>query len=495
MSKQLSNFRANQILESIRNLVKRFEPKHYTNFIRLVFNNINSEKGELTTRYPPHFLLHSLEANYSYYDSNLSPINIEANFDKLMNIYYSMLQPYHQYELNKNSAEGIINYLLSEAIIQFPIQQGFNWNIFSRSILLFEKSINLQEARNQFSNFYKISIHDWLILCFSIIAYFEDDHFSMVPENILNSEVSGLPLRHLDTFLKVGSIDIASIKRMFIKNNSEKSTFPPFLRIFNQSIFLEYPIIRFENEFHSPQPHLISHLAYGRVYDLFHNIPGGDFNNIFGSAFENYIKTIIEDIPNVEILRENEIRKRFSLSGTVCDFYLEFDNCILLLEAKGVKYTRRVLNLEYLKKSNSTMKVAKGYDQLISTSKLIKQKTSKPIYGMCVTFGDLYLINIKEFFDTVIKPRMTVTEFDITSTLSLRPITYSIGEFEKFVIILGSLQISPHNFFKEYFDNEYEVFNAYNRILSNEFKNVYLKFDGVQKRTFENFFNDIKKII
>jgi len=465
MDKNISNKIADEFYQSIRKDIRRYNPLEFSmaasKLLRLSDTKIRSS-------YVPHFLLHAIEMNCCYFQEYYQRQLDEGGFNKVINIYHDHLDPYQSHELAKSTEEGLYNFFMSMAVRQFPLQRHFISDIFSRSVLLFDESENLSDFRTAFQQKYSLSIKDWLILCFISFSWLisNTDNPAFASTNFLSSELN-LPKESLIPFLNISSIDQHGI---IDQHKSREKDFPPFLRIFMKSIFFEFPFLRFSDTYINPHPNLISYLACERIYDLLSKLSGNEFQEQFGLTFEKYIGLLLSDLGDVKVFNEKQIQSKYSLDDEqVCDYLLEFPDCILLIEAKAVQYKKRIINLDYLRESNTSNKIAKGYDQLLRTAEKIKKKKNKLVYGICVTFGQQFLSNVNIYVEKTIIPNMHENIDDKFSPLSFQPQNLSIDEFERLLHAVIFYNETPTHIF-QMFDSDRSIqYLDWNTFLNNHF--------------------------
>jgi hypothetical protein len=111
------------------------------------------------------------------------------------------------------------------------------------------------------------------------------------------------------------------------------------------------------------------------------------FNEYIGQSLRRTGKTV---------LPESEIKQQLKLQGRVCDYLLEDEKCVVLVEVKHKSLTDRLPARDWPKKLNSKLKetVVGGLDQLEITKEAVMshaQFNGKTIYKMIVTSSDLWL--------------------------------------------------------------------------------------------------------
>ena len=485
MSKENSNKITQQFYDNLRRQIRRFDPGDFSimasNILRASLSNM-----DLMSHYPPHFLLHAIEANCRYYDPCVKRVLDRHNFNKVINVYHDYKDPYQQHELQKKSEEGVFNLLISMAVNQFPIQRHLNYNIFGRSIVLFHKSENLECFRNLFYEKYGLPIKDWLILTFAVFSWFTNNETVVFqPENFSNSEVN-LPIKSLEPFLKSTSMERKEVSDNF---NLEIEKFPPFLNSFVKSTFFDFPFLRYSSTYINPHPNLLSYLAHERIYKIMSEISSTEFQTAFGKTFEEFINMLIDDLTGVRILKEKEIKDAYQLDQSeVCDFLIEFTDCFLLIEVKAVQYTKRFLSLASLTSANSSKKIAKAYEQLFSVGKAMGEFTTKKLLSICVTFGQMFFPNLDTYYQKAILPNMSLNVKEIKDPFVYPPQTLSIDEFEEFIAVIDFNKMCPLKLFGEMSEARSVMPQSWHTFLSHKYRSEIDSHKSVISKQYYNFF-------
>lgn len=489
MGKDKANSKSKSFYQKIRKHIRRYDPFEFgliaSEYIR---KSLSARKNGMRL-YPPHLLLNGIEVSCLYFDKNVKRELDLKRFENIVNIYKDFINPYDQHELDKENAEGLFNFLVVEARNQYPLQRELDYKIFSRSVLLFSKTSNLKSYRDKFQSEYNLSIDEWIILCFSIFSLLiGNNQLFFIPENILDSEIEQIPKDKLTHFLKLSSLTNAEVAK---KIQKEFDSFQPFLWIFIRSIFFEYPFLNCSGKYLCPHPNLLSFLACEKLHILLSNQNKNEFYSDFGNTFENYVKSLLSDLDHVIISNENETRSKYNISnGEICDFVVEFSDCFLLIETKAIQFTRRIVNLEYLAKSNSSKKISKAYNQLLSTTKSIHKKANKPIYALCITFGQLFFPNQEIYVNTVIIPNIDKSLLKFVDHLSMPIQTLSIDAFEMLLEIIEYNNFSPLELFTSHIKINPQVFQFFEALLSPLYSSIEKTHNSILQREFKDFLID-----
>jgi len=448
-----SKIKAQGFENRLRQILKRYSPDSYgpttANVLVDVLDNLQSWKY-----FPPHHLVHSIEANCAYYAPAYANDNPTKNdLRRIINEYKRYQDPFLKYALEEKRNLHLA--LLAIARQQFGIQKQPEIRHFARYLILFAQNNPIPKIDRLFLAKYGIGIWDWMYLSFAVLALsLGQKRQFFTADNFYDSEVESIPKDAIEPYLELASLTVDEVGQRYLKYRRET---PPHLYIFIPSVFYEYPLIRYKNgEYLVTHPEMLVYHASERLFAMCAELDEEDFLVGFGSNFEEYVRSIIEQLPNALSVR-SELDMQRASQGRCCDFALEFEDAILLVECKATRYSARYLTENAIANDNSTGKIANAYEQIVATAKRLKDKeisslfqsVDKPIFGICVTFGEFLFPN-SPFYSSLIIQRMSeVAEKNNDWFLPLggAPQAMSIDTFEKFVVVLKDVDLSPEQLF------------------------------------------------
>jgi hypothetical protein len=398
--------------------------------------------------YPPHHLVHSIETNCAYHKSYRNQAVTLERINQIVNHYNSYHDPYLQHVLEEMKSLELC--ALAMARQQFPLQARPRITELTRSLMLFVRDIPLPVIAERFAKRYGFTLGDWVYLNFAIQAYTLNQKSPLTSvSNYTESEIDSIPRDAVQPFLEMSSLTPGQIAEQY---HSVREEFPIYLHIFIPSVFLKYPLIAYDDgEYLVVHPGLISRHAIDGLYRICEELDSETFHSEFADSFELYVGRVFEDlIGKNRVWTESEIQ---SISpGRTCDYVIDHQDCLLLVECKSARYSATLLTENAVAGDNSTGKIAEAFEQLYHTAVRINDKRLvevlgsqwKPMLGFVVTFGDLHFTNSPSYHQSFIIPRADLPDQERWPyPLAEEPQVVSINTLEDLVIVLNSQRLSP----------------------------------------------------
>lgn len=469
----LAKAKADRFRDEIYRLLNRFNPDKYSERIAKIIWGLVDAGPEVWVKFPPFFALDSIEINcvshkaYKDYEIN------EAQLNKVMNAYRGFEDPYIEYVLRDLKEPDLFLISLSEQ--QMRLQKRPSLNDLARSIELFVTDNSLPNTTHFFCQARGYSMQDWITVSFSIYAQcFAQKSPIIFQSQFLHTEIKSLRDEAIPLFFDDASKTPEEIKDI---HNSENSCFPSHLSIFRPSIFHTYPLIELKDgKYLLPHPFMIFNYATEGLYGACSSINSTVFLKEFSTRFESYVLNVLSEIPGKKnIFCENELKK--FTHGKVCDYIVELDDSILLVECKATRYSSRLKNREAIENDNSTGKIADAFVQLFETAKMINNGgysaildyKQKPIVAMCIIYGQIDFVNVSLYQEEFIFKRMkdNVEYLSLSNQLKINPQTLDISTFEDLVVASRISQKSILDIFQEKMEATYEKVGDWSTFLPN----------------------------
>ncbi|RIE03751.1 hypothetical protein [Cohnella faecalis] len=111
--------KADVFREGLQSLLKKYNPTHYAVIVSNIINEVFVNRKHMG-RYPIHFLMHSIQANCSYYNSNRNDILTEIKLQRILNHYRQYFDPVAEYFLTKD--DGVEPFFVNMARQQLSLQ-------------------------------------------------------------------------------------------------------------------------------------------------------------------------------------------------------------------------------------------------------------------------------------------------------------------------------------------------------------------------------------
>lgn len=484
--------RTERFLEELKSKLKGYPPFHYAVTVSGILDD-TIKNPNLMSYWPPHYLIHSIEANCAYHFSYRQDTLDQNKLIRIMNFYKQYFDPVAKYFLTKVD-DGLYPFLINMARQQFHLQEQFGKHNLGRAIYLFYKG-NYKKSEELFKEKFGMNYTEWLIVGFGVFAGTHDKSPAMIsPEYFLKADYKIANDNAVINFFKLISTTPEEVK-IFFKSVREKIglNIAPQYETYIQGIFAEKPLLKFHDNcflvVHKPL--LLKKIAEG-IFDL--SKSQGDFGNEFGKTFENYVeKLLLEYIPKEKIIAEKDLQK--FTKEKVCDFIIVEKDFLYLIECKGTEYSSYIATINAMKKDNSTKKISSGIVQLGSTAKQIKNNCfqellgdtkSKKLISSIITFKQLYLVNIKWYWENVTTSLINEElKREIESTFAYKPQILSISELEQLLDYSSKNSINYFEIFKEKLTQSESLTGDCSIFLKNDNHKVDLLL-----KTFDSFFKD-----
>ena len=309
--------------------------------------------------------------------------------------------------------------------------------------------------------------------------------------------MNSLPKNSVVPFLELSSFSPSEIGNRY---RSTREKYPPYLHIFLPSGLLDNPIIAYnDGNYLVAHPYLMFNHSSEGLYKHCQKLENEVFAAEFGRSFELYTRKVLEELPIINgIWNESEIQK--ISPGRTCDYVIDLEDCVLLVECKATRYSSTLLTENAVAKDNSTGKIADAFSQIAMTSNRIRKgelvelipDKGKTLFGMCITFGDMQFVNSPWYLENFIKHRMSLETNKINQwpwPLTNSPQALSISCLEDFVIVVRELGLLPTELFESKFAEPYERIGDWPAFLNQYRKEIHSWGLDVLRKTATDFFD------
>ncbi|MCM3271130.1 hypothetical protein [Paenibacillus elgii] len=430
------NHQADVFFEQLGSMLKKFPPIHYAAIVSEILNEVFT-KRELSVRYPPHFLLHSIQANCIYYNKNRKEELSEKKLQRILNHYKQYFDPVAELYLEKE--DGITPFFINMARQQFLLQWGYGGDALGRSVSLFSLG-KYPISEKYFKENFGMTFNEWLIIGLAVSAYQSKKSQIISPLYFIKSSEKIAPDNVVESFFRENSISPVEVKKYHeqVEKKIGKNA-ALFFDTYLNNLFVEKPMLTLnDSTYLVVHKQLFIKKVLEGIFDICKKGIPSEFGVEFGKNFERYIGELLSHfLPSNRIFTEKQMRQ--FTDKKVCDFMLVLDDYIFLLESKGVEYSSYTASEQAMKGDNSTKKISTGFDQLSSVAKMIREGTfteligesnDKKIIASVVTYKQLYLANDDWYFQNNILPLTKDTDFLVDGFFEYRPQILSIHELE-----------------------------------------------------------------
>lgn len=350
-------------------------------------------------------------------------------------IVLRMIQEIDAKGLLPSHAEHITLFLRRIAFQQFWLQDKFSGPAVARQHLLFSALPPEHPLPREFQKTTGVSISDFATLAFST--------FALVLQQPCPIFISVESYRLVEPRFPPGTI--ARFLRHMSRTTAEMCQWlrgDEFKTPIEHQVLLRSPLIEFplltrdkERDYIILYPTLFIRALETAVYRTLRRLDANAFGYRFGPVFETHLARCL-DSGGVSYLNEQALRSRLQGEGKCVDFLIEEEDCVVLLDAKGVEMsvagqlTHRADHLfDRIKES-----AIKGLEQGLATHQRLG--ITKECFVLVVTYEQLFVGTNALFsamFKSRIVPRME-EKFGKTLPVPLANIfLLTVDEFERTV--------------------------------------------------------------
>ena len=462
--------------QNVEQLLKRHHPIEWSQMVANNFRDCRTDFERFAWR-PPQHMLHSIEANAAYWRrQNHDPVTLER-FKRVMGLYVRHDDPLQL----SFAAKDVTHFAIVLDREQMEIQVHPSHQELARQELLFVHNDPIPRLSAALLQRYGVTPWQWLHLCErTFLLAFRDPESRVVGGVIAEFARKSLGLESIAGFIEQSVCTPDQLARNY---RSIRSATPTHFHAFINSAFVEMPIIEFGGgRWLVPHPALVTqhmgrgmHRMFTELWQDTDDPSSAVLREEFANTVENHVCRILECCANkVALIAANRLRKM--TPGKSCDFLLETRNAILLVESKGVLFTRRLLVPKWMQEDPSTDRIIGGCLQLRQTyedlrcgglNSLVTDRT-KPVVSLIATYGKIPYANTDWYWNKVIAPRAELkgTPLAMPSCgLPSRPIVMNHETLEFFIIALNMLGMSPQQLLEEYAHHPSYLIGEWNNFL------------------------------
>jgi hypothetical protein len=440
---------AKQFDIELETLLKRHLPYDYATFasarLWTALEEMNAGNPNKFAQTPPHRVIHSIEANCAYCRRHgYEKVDLNRLF-RVMNVYHGYDDPL-QFGMLEDCGEGkrdIQNFFLVMWREQMELQFSHSKPELARTWRLFAADDPIPATTQWLREAFGVTPVEWIQLCFAVhTAVFLGKGKPFQKDILLKSELLHGKEQAIVHFLNLSSLTPLEIGERFRK---ERQGLSPQFHCLIRSVFFERPLIDFGRDgYLCPHPYMAFRHSNLGLYRLARECP--TFGDEFGHSFQEYVGQVLRCISgSVRVLEDKELERL--APGKSCDFLVEREDEVILVECKATTSSVRIPLEENLVRDGSTGMVAKALVQLYTTAHdLVSGRFSclgvgqtKPLVGVVVTFGELPFANSDWYYDKVIFAR---SENDLSPPiypsegLSRRPMVISVSCLEDLALLI-----------------------------------------------------------
>ena len=433
-AKETAKEQVAEFTKSLKKRLKNLHPRDYLPFTALTLRRVLENQGAIQM-YPPHFILHSMEANCAFHRRGLHA-KVDRNiFEKILKIYKEFEDPAALYILNQGKETDLDLFFLILARQQFVVQGKWGKHRIAGGILIFLHE-PFRRTETLFQRKFGLSFSDWIKFCLLIyLAADEAKEDSIVDSRYVRSEKKSLSDSAVNAGFRLLSRTVEELRTEYFRVRCELPS--PLLEPQLPSLLVDKPLVRIyrDNYVVTHPPFLLTCSVEG-IFDLCHAHFETAFGHEIGTAFESYVGQLLGEIPGEKVLiKEKELEN--SIHGQVCDYLLAMKDAVLLVECKATSYSSTTISENAVKKDNSTGKIVEGFFQLSNVAKQLDNPSllarvgevgDRMLIGVVVTFKHIRFAN-SSIYVSIVDPKV-----DIAQEFSCRPQVLDCAALETLIL-------------------------------------------------------------
>ncbi len=444
-------------------LEEKLKAHNPTEFILAISQRLGECRSDQTkwSESPPFRILRAIEACCAFAKgSTLDPVTLN-HIAEVVNIFNDYQDPILLDSVNEN----VVKFFLIMHRDQAEVQYTHNSDDIGRATALFGDPKELKRASAAMLSKYHLTPFQWVQLCFIVTAIARKSNYGLFETKGVfdfccgNEFPNPIAKESVQSFFDLCSRTPDEIGVLF---SDVRAATPLYLHACIRSSFLERPLIKIGRieEFHEqmvlPPSDLLFRQMVEGPYRLMKDLD--NFGNEVGSAFERYVESIFDSYKNNKSIYNDKKIERQSI-GESCDFIIELEEEILLIEVKSVSFTGRLITENSIRKDASTTKIMKAVGQIFATANDLASgrlshlgiDKSKKNLGIVVTLGEIPLVNMDWYFNTFIIGQLgergrLIDDGDLNNS---RPFVISARTLEQMIMICNALGVSPLHLYNQ----------------------------------------------
>lgn len=425
--------------------VRRYPPHDYVTFCADRLADCMRSRREFV-KTPPHRVLHSIEANIAYHKTFLSDKINWNKFARIMNYYsdYSN-SPFLAHTIDENHER----FFLMMRREQFELQFRASPNYLAKMWSIFVDNRHAKKLDHEFHAKYGLSLEQWFhLLALLYFGVIQLPTRRFVKDMLLNCEFYSVEEKSAQSLYRLISYNFEHIKENYVELRKQVD---PAYHFLIRSVFLKRPVVDLEDgNMIAPHPDLIFRLMGEGAIQLAGDLDG--YEDCISEGLENYVYAMLENISGKKVLlqsKEMESIVKKATGGKSCDFLVETENEIILLECKATTFTANMFTDKAILNNNSTGQIAKALIQLYTTVRDVNSEVfvdlgidhTKRIVGVVITLGEIFGVDSDWYFNKFImhraKDKLDSSIYP-SQSMPLRPAIITVDALEDLVMTLNN---------------------------------------------------------
>ena len=268
------------------------------------------------------------------------------------------------------------------------------------------------ESATQFKLLTGLEVNKFLELSLALLTRFIGQDHRRISAEWFSSISNEYSQQEIYCFLSALSKSLEEIQKI-LKGRDDKRRHAS--EYYEQTPFIEFPLIRFESEFICVDPNILYRCIETFVYDRLRAWDSEKFMGKFGQIFESYIERAIQ-YTGLPYINEAEVLKLIGGAGNLIDFVVTDGDANIFIDAKAVEmaYLGKVSHLADVVRGKTENSILKAIEQAhdvmcrmqgMKINKGCVQSRNKN-YLIVVTYKELYVGNGRTYYEAIAKNKI-----------------------------------------------------------------------------------------
>lgn len=458
-----------EFTESLKRRLRNFHPRDYLPFaaqkLRWVMENRDAWR-----RYPPHFILQSMEANCAFHRRGHHAAIKARAFEKLIDVYADFDDPAAMYTLDQGRMTDLDLFMLAQARQQFVVQEEWGIYDFASAVLMFLEG-SFRKTEPLFRKNFGLGFSEWIKAClFVFLASDKENQGVIVNSSYVRANQSVLSDEVITAIFRLLSRSVGEVRSEYLHARCELPS--PLLELQLPFLLAEKPLVQIEKDgYVVTHARFLSSRAAGGIYDLCHAHFEDTFGKEIGVAFERYVRLLINELPGEKTLM-SEADLAQCIQGQVCDYLLAIEDIVILVECKAISYSSNFLTENAVRKANSTAKIVEGFRQLSNVAEQLHHPQisarigdlgQRLVIGVVLTYRDIQITN-SPLYHSIIDPQV-----DFAKAFTWQPQVIDIRALQMLILCArGGLSLA--SMFRQKLGSEPHIRHAWDVYLDKVFR-------------------------
>lgn len=371
------------------------------------------------------------------------PVALDKDLIAVMNAIHEMEGLKNRF-LGRGLPQGVIKFMRTLAFQQFWLQRRLVAHEIGRQLHLFSGIPTSYDMEGKFASQSGLSLQAWFE--FITAAWLKLGGLASSANQFMERKwLSPLEKFHTsgeaERFLQLISLT-PERAAMFLREKAKGV--PTDLQLVEQTPLKEYPLLQIGDNYYCYSPAVFDEAVRYFLYDFMKKAFPQEFSSAFGRIMERYLEEGLR-FCDFRYLTEGHIKKMFS--GRPVDFVVQGTDVTLLIESKAVEMAplARINPQDVVLRNALTNRISEALKQLysfahaISTRAIDIDSNKETIFGIVVTYKELYLGGAKgiweEVFNEDLKEFFAETDIDPSVLPQEKIFFLSLEDFDELMSI------------------------------------------------------------